>query len=67
MPLVLGYRFDPATMLELIARQRPTFTVAAITAYQALMRAPGFDGADCPACARPTPAGRPSRPRSSAA
>jgi len=45
-PLVLGYRFDPAATLELIARHRPTFTVAAITAYQALMRAPGFDAAD---------------------
>ena len=45
-PLVLAYRFDPATTLELVARRRPTFTVAAITAYQALMRAPGFDATD---------------------
>jgi long-chain acyl-CoA synthetase len=46
MPLLLGYRFDPEATLGLIADHRPTFTVAAITAYQALMRAPGFAEAD---------------------
>lgn len=45
-PLVLGYRFDAATTLELIARYRPTFTVAAITAYMALLQAPGFAETD---------------------
>jgi long-chain acyl-CoA synthetase len=45
-PLVLGYRFDPATTLELIARYRPTFTVAAITAYSALLQAPEFADTD---------------------
>jgi long-chain acyl-CoA synthetase len=46
LPLVLGHRFEAAATLELIAARRPTFTVAAITAYQALMRAPGFAAAD---------------------
>lgn len=45
-PLVLGYRFDPDATLELIARYRPSFTVAAITAYAALMRAPRFAEVD---------------------
>lgn len=45
-PLVLGYRFDPATTLELFTRYRPTFTVAAITAYLALLQAPGFADTD---------------------
>jgi long-chain acyl-CoA synthetase len=45
-PMVLGYRFDPAATLDLIARYRPTFTVAAITAFSALMQAPGFAQAD---------------------
>ena len=43
---MLAYRFDPEVTLELIATQRPTFTVAAITAFQALMRAPGFADTD---------------------
>ena len=46
MPLVLGYRFEPRATLDLVAAHRPTFTVAAITAYQALMHAPGFADAD---------------------
>jgi long-chain acyl-CoA synthetase len=46
LPLVLGHRFEPAATLELIQRHRPTFTVAAITAFQALMRAEGFREAD---------------------
>jgi long-chain acyl-CoA synthetase len=45
-PMVLGYRFDPATTLDLMARHRVTYTVAAITAYTALMNAPAFAEAD---------------------
>jgi len=40
MPLVLAFRFDPATVLELIERHRPTFTVGAITVFIALMNDP---------------------------
>jgi long-chain acyl-CoA synthetase len=45
-PLVLGYRFDADTTLSLIERYRPTFTVAAITAYAALMQSPRFAETD---------------------
>ena len=41
IPLVLGGRFEPQLTVELFARYRPTFTCAAITAYQALMRTDG--------------------------
>jgi long-chain acyl-CoA synthetase len=46
MPLVLGFRFDPTTVLELIERHRPTFTVAAITAFIALMNDASFPERD---------------------
>jgi long-chain acyl-CoA synthetase len=38
LPMVLAYRFDPAETLRLIELQRTTITVAAITAYLALLR-----------------------------
>ena len=38
-PVLLAYRFDPDATLELIDRYRPSFTVAAITAYAALLQA----------------------------
>ena len=41
-PLIVAYRFDAGTMLDLIERHRPTFTVAAITAFIALLEHPGF-------------------------
>ena len=46
MPLILGYRFDPATVLELIDRHRPTFTVGAITVFIALMNDPSVGERD---------------------
>jgi long-chain acyl-CoA synthetase len=42
-PLVLGCRFDARTTAELARRRRPTFTIAAITAFIALMDAPPED------------------------
>jgi long-chain acyl-CoA synthetase len=39
-PLVLGYRFDPAVILELIERYRASFTIGSITAFVALMNEP---------------------------
>jgi long-chain acyl-CoA synthetase len=36
-PLVLGFRFDPAETCRMIERHRATFTVAAITAYLAML------------------------------
>jgi long-chain acyl-CoA synthetase len=41
MPLILFYRFDPATCLDLIERHRPTFTAGSITVFIALMNHPG--------------------------
>jgi len=38
LPLVLAYRFDPAETLRLIELHRTTISVAAITAYLALLR-----------------------------
>lgn len=46
MPLVLGYRFDPATVLDLIERHKTTFTVGAITVFIALMNDPSAPGRD---------------------
>lgn len=46
MPLVLSYRFDAGTVLALAGRRRPTYTVAAITAFSALMEHPAFAGTD---------------------
>ncbi|HET9690352.1 MAG TPA: AMP-binding protein, partial [Acidimicrobiales bacterium] len=45
-PLVLAYRFEAAPMLEVIRRERPTFTVGSITVFIALMNAPGVQRED---------------------
>ncbi|GAB25737.1 long-chain fatty-acid--CoA ligase [Gordonia polyisoprenivorans NBRC 16320 = JCM 10675] len=44
-PLILAHRFEPSVMLDAIREHRPVFTVAAITAFNALASAPGA-GAD---------------------
>ncbi len=36
-PLVLGYRFEPAVVRDLVVERRPTFVIMAITAFGALM------------------------------
>jgi len=41
IPMVLTYRFEPGVVLDAIREHRPTFTVAAVTAYVALTNAPG--------------------------
>jgi len=46
VPLVLFHRFDPDEALRMIETWRPTMTVASITAYIALMNAPGAKHAD---------------------
>jgi long-chain acyl-CoA synthetase len=43
VPMVLTHRFELGTVLDAIEEHRPTFTVAAITAYVALMEAQGRD------------------------
>jgi long-chain acyl-CoA synthetase len=46
MPLVLGFRFDPGTVLDLIERWKATFTVGATPVFIALMNHPGADERD---------------------
>ena len=40
-PLVLAYRFEPQVVLDALLEHRPTFTIGAITALNALLNAPG--------------------------
>ena len=42
MPLVLAYRFEPQVVLDALREHRPTFTIGAITALNAILNAPGF-------------------------
>ena len=42
MPLVLAYRFEPQVVLDAMLEHRPTCTIGAITALNALLAAPGF-------------------------
>jgi long-chain acyl-CoA synthetase len=44
--LVLHYRFEPSLVLDIIRERRPTFTGGAITAFNALMNAPGVSVED---------------------
>jgi long-chain acyl-CoA synthetase len=46
IPLILTYRFKPGVVLDAIRKHRPTFTVAAVTAYVALANAPGVRADD---------------------
>ena len=62
MPIVLGFRFDPANMLDLIERWRPTFTVGAITAFIALMNDPSWDGRDLSSLTKVYSGGAPIAP-----
>ncbi|GAC1593139.1 MAG: hypothetical protein NVS3B21_13790 [Acidimicrobiales bacterium] len=43
MPLILAYRFEPQVVLDALVEHRPTFTIGAITALNALLNAPGFN------------------------
>ncbi|MGZ4517665.1 MAG: class I adenylate-forming enzyme family protein, partial [Mycobacteriaceae bacterium] len=42
MPLVLAFRFEPQVVLDALRECRPTFTIGAITALNALIGAPEF-------------------------
>jgi long-chain acyl-CoA synthetase len=46
MPLVLAYRFEPQVVLDAMREHRPSFTIGAITAFTALLNAPGFSKDD---------------------
>ena len=45
-PLILHYRFEPSLVLDVIRARRPSFTGGAITAFNALMNAPGVSPDD---------------------
>jgi long-chain acyl-CoA synthetase len=42
MPLVLAYRFEPGVVLDALLEHRPTYTIGAITAFNALLNSPQF-------------------------
>ena len=42
VPLVLAYRFEPQVVLDALLEHRPTYTIGAITAFNALLNAPEF-------------------------
>lgn len=44
--VALHYRVQPEAVLDIVREYRPTFTVAAITAFNALMQVPGISAAD---------------------
>jgi long-chain acyl-CoA synthetase len=62
MTIVLGYRFDPAAVLDLIEQHRPTFTVGAITVFIALMNDPTREGRDLSSLTKVYSGGAPIAP-----
>lgn len=42
MPLVLAYRFQSEVVLDALLEHRPTYTIGAITAFNALLNSPRF-------------------------
>jgi long-chain acyl-CoA synthetase len=61
-PLVLAYRFDPETVLELCERHRVTFTIGSITVFIALLNHPSAAGRDLSAMAKVYSGGAPIAP-----
>ena len=62
MPLVLGYRFDAETTLDLAERHRATFTIGSITAFIALMSCPSARGRDLSSLTKVLSGGAPIAP-----
>ena len=62
MPIVLGYRFEPATIIRLAERYRCTFTVMAITAFTALANDPSVADADLSSLTKAYSGGAPIAP-----
>ena len=62
MPIVLGYRFEPATIIRLAELHRCTFTVMAITAFTALANDPAVAGADLSSLTKAYSGGAPIAP-----
>jgi long-chain acyl-CoA synthetase len=62
MPIVLSYRFDADTTLELIERHGVTFTVGSITVFIALMNAPTAGQRDLSSLTKVVSGGAPIAP-----
>jgi long-chain acyl-CoA synthetase len=62
MPIVLGYRFEPATINRLAERHRCTFTVMAITAFTAMANDPSISGCDLSSLTKVYSGGAPIAP-----
>jgi len=62
MPIIMFYRFDPATMLRLTEKWRGSFTVAAITVFIALMNSPELKNYDVSSMKKIYSAGAPVSP-----
>jgi long-chain acyl-CoA synthetase len=62
MKIVLGFRFDPKTVLDLIEQHRPTFTVGSITVFIALMNDPSCAGRDLSSLTKVYSGGAPIAP-----
>src|SRR3954454_8096670 len=62
MKIVLGFRFDPKTVLDLIEAHRPTFTVGSITVFIALMNDPSCAGRDLSSLTKVYSGGAPIAP-----
>ncbi|MGH3168007.1 MAG: class I adenylate-forming enzyme family protein [Trebonia sp.] len=62
MPMVLGYRFDAATMIGLAERHRATYTIMAITAFTALMNDQALASADLSSLTKVYSGGAPIAP-----
>ncbi|HSP37087.1 MAG TPA: AMP-binding protein [Frankiaceae bacterium] len=62
MPLVLGYRFEPATMAELAERHHATWAMGSITAFISLMNEPAAEKRDLSAMTKIGSGGAPIAP-----
>ena len=62
MPMVLGYRFEPATINRLAERHRCTFTVMAITAFTAMTNDPAIKECDLSSLTKVYSGGAPIAP-----
>jgi long-chain acyl-CoA synthetase len=62
MPMVLGYRFEPATISRLAERHRCTFTIMAITAFTALANDPAIRERDLSSLTKVYSGGAPIAP-----
>jgi len=61
-PIILAYRFDADTLLELIERHRATFCIGAIPVYMALMASPSLADRDVTSFRKLSSGGAPIAP-----